>query len=215
MEHFLASGWGYAALVLLTFAEASCVPIPSEVTLGYAGYLVSTGRFALALVIVLGTAGELVGALVGYAIGRVGGRPLVDRLGRYVLLTKRDLDRAERWFARRGEPAVLLGRILPVVRTFVSLPAGFAEMRVGRFALFTGIGSLLWCSALAATGDALGRSWQQITKGFTDAGYVLVAVAVLAVASFLLHRLAGVRRERAEVAARAVIADEPRNPTAG
>ena len=107
MQHFLSS-WGYLALLLLTFAEAACVPIPSEVTLGYAGYLASTGRLDIAATIVLAVAGEFLGSFVGWSIGRFGGRRLVDKFGRFVLLTHSDLDRTERWFKKRGEPAVFL-----------------------------------------------------------------------------------------------------------
>ncbi len=196
MEHLLTS-WGYVALVLFTIAEAACIPIPSEVTLGFAGYLASTGKLELAGVIVLAVAGELAGSFIAYAVGRTGGRALVDRLGRYVLLTKSDVDRAERWFGRFGEPTVLVARILPVVRTFVSLPAGVAEMNVVRFGVFTFIGSGAWCSALAVTGYELGGSWHSITKGFDAAGYLLAAIVVLAIAAFIFHRVAVVRRDRA------------------
>ena len=136
MQHFLSS-WGYLALLLLTFAEAACVPIPSEVTLGYAGYLASTGRLDIAATIVLAVAGEFLGSFVGWSIGRFGGRRLVDKFGRFVLLTHSDLDRTERWFKKRGEPAVFFGRILPVIRTFISIPAGLAEMSLVRFGAAT------------------------------------------------------------------------------
>ncbi|MGD0084869.1 MAG: DedA family protein [Acidimicrobiales bacterium] len=195
MEHLLAS-WGYLALVILTFAEAACVPIPSEITLGYAGYLAATGRLDIVAVILLGAVGELAGSFVGWGIGRYGGRPLIDRLGRYVLLTSSDLDRAERWFNSRGEPAVFLGRILPFIRTFISLPAGVAEMKPIRFGIATLAGSLVWCTALGVAGYELGRKWNELTKGFTDAGYVLVVLVVAAVALFLVHRLQAVRKER-------------------
>src|ERR1700691_1357259 len=135
--------WGYLALVLLTVAEAACIPIPSEVTVGYAGYLASTGRLNLAAVIVLATLGETVGAFISYAIGRFGGRAFVDRFGRYVLLSHADLDRAERWFERRGEWSVAIGRVVPLVRTFIALPAGLAEMAPVRFGLLTAAGSLV------------------------------------------------------------------------
>jgi membrane protein DedA with SNARE-associated domain len=121
----------------------------------------------------------------------------VEKLGRYVLLTKSDLDRTERWFRRRGEPAVFFGRILPVVRTFISIPAGIAEMSLVRFGLATFSGSAIWCTAIALVGYELGGEWNKITKGFSAAGYVLVAAAVVAVAVFVLHRFAAVRRERA------------------
>jgi membrane protein DedA with SNARE-associated domain len=195
VEHLLSS-WGYLALVLLTVAEAACIPIPSEVTLGFGGYLASTGRLELVAVILLATLGELIGASIAYLVGRTGGRALVDKLGRYVLLTKTDLDRAERWFDRRGELTVLLGRILPVVRTFVSLPAGVAEMNVARFGLFTLAGSAAWCTALAITGYELGGSWRKITGGFSTAGYLLALLAVLAIGAFIVHRLVVLRRER-------------------
>jgi membrane protein DedA with SNARE-associated domain len=196
VEHFLSS-WGYLALFLLTFAEAACVPIPSEVTLGYGGYLASTGRLDIAAVIVLAVVGEFLGSFVGWSIGRFGGRPLVERFGRFVLLTNSDLERAEGWFRKRGEPAVFFGRILPVVRTFISIPAGLAEMSLVRFGAATLAGSAIWCTAIALVGYELGGEWNKITKGFSAAGYVLIAVAVLAVAAFILHRYSVVRRERA------------------
>lgn len=195
MQHFLSS-WGYLALVILTFAEAACIPIPSEITLGFAGYLASTGRLQIVVVILLAALGETVGSFVGWGIGRFGGRPLVERVGKYVLLTKTDLDRSERWFAKRGEPAVFFGRILPIIRTFISIPAGMAEMSPVRFAVATLSGSLVWCAALALAGYELGASWHKLTKGFSYAGFVLIAVAVLAFAAFIAHRWRVLRTER-------------------
>ncbi|MHB1988107.1 MAG: DedA family protein [Acidimicrobiales bacterium] len=195
MESFLTS-WGYVALVVLTFAEAACVPIPSEITLGFAGYLAYSHHLEIVAVILLGTLGELCGAFVGWGIGRYGGRPLIDRLGKFVLLTQADLDRAERWFARRGEPAVAIGRMLPIIRTFISLPAGVAEMPPIRFAVATVAGSLVWCTALALAGYELGSKWHELTKGFSDAGYVLAALVVLAVVGFIAHRYLALKRER-------------------
>jgi membrane protein DedA with SNARE-associated domain len=188
--------WGYLALVLLTVAEAACIPIPSEVTVGYAGFLASTGRLNLVLVIVLATVGETVGAFISYAIGRYGGRAFVDRFGRYVLLSHADLDRAEHWFERRGDWSVAVGRVVPLVRTFIALPAGVAEMPLLRFGLFTAGGSLVWIGALAGAGDALGGKWNKLTHGFSVAGYVVVAVVVLAIAAFLVHRWRQMRAER-------------------
>jgi membrane protein DedA with SNARE-associated domain len=195
VEHFLSS-WGYLALVLLTMAEAACIPFPSEVTVGFAGYLASTGRLDLAIVIVLGTAGETVGAFIGYGIGRLGGRPLVERFGRYVLLSHADLDRAEHWFDHRGEWSVLIGRVVPIVRTFIALPAGVAEMQPARFGILTSTGSLVWVGSLAGAAYSLGGQWHRLTHGFSVAGYVLVALAVLAIAGFVLNRWRHVRAER-------------------
>jgi membrane protein DedA with SNARE-associated domain len=196
VQHFLSS-WGYLALVVLTFAEAACIPIPSEITLGFAGALAATGRLEIVLVIVLAALGETAGSFVGWGIGRYGGRPLVEKLGKYVLLTKADLDRSERWFAKRGEPAVFFGRILPIIRTFISIPAGLAEMAPVRFAIATLSGSLVWCAALAITGYELGSSWNKLTKGFSYAGYVLVAIVVVVFAVFIWHRWRALRTERA------------------
>ncbi|MGH9295099.1 MAG: DedA family protein, partial [Acidimicrobiales bacterium] len=188
MQHFLST-WGYLALAVLTFAEAACVPIPSEITLGFAGYLAFTHKLEIVLVIVIGALGELCGSFVGYAIGRYGGRPFVDKVGRYLLISNLDLDRSEAWFARRGEPAVFFGRILPIIRTFISIPAGMAEMRLRRFAAATLAGSLVWCTALAVVGYELGSRWHSITKGFSAAGYVLIAVVVIAFVLLVVHRL--------------------------
>jgi membrane protein DedA with SNARE-associated domain len=192
VEHFLSS-WGYLALAILTVAEAACIPFPSEVTVGFAGYLASTGRLDLAVVIVLGTIGETVGALIGYTIGRVGGRRLVDRFGRFVLLSPADLDRAERWFDAKGEWSVLVGRVVPVVRTFIALPAGVAGMRPLRFGILTATGSLVWVGSLAGAGYGLGSQWHKLTHGFSLAGYVLVGLAVLAIAVAIGHRWRQVR----------------------
>jgi membrane protein DedA with SNARE-associated domain len=210
----LLSHWGYVALVILTVAEAACIPIPSEVTLGFAGYLASTHRFELVPVILLATLGELIGAFISYGVGRTGGRALIERLGRYVLLTKSDLDRAQDWFERRGEPAVLIGRVLPIVRTFISLPAGVGEMSPVRFGAFSLLGSGAWCSALAITGYELGAKWNEITKGFSDAGYVIGAVVVVAIAVFIAHRLRVLRRERlAQAAGLATVGGRPGDPS--
>jgi len=200
VEHFLSS-WGYLALALLTVAEAACIPFPSEVTVGFAGYLASTGRLDLAAVIALGTAGETVGALIGYGIGRFGGRRLVDRFGRYVLLSHEDLDRAQRWFDRRGEWSVLVGRVVPLVRTFIALPAGVAQMQPVRFTLLTCLGSLVWIGALAGAGYGLGGQWHRLTHGFSVAGYVLFALAVVAIAGFVFLRWRRVRADRNQSAA--------------
>jgi membrane protein DedA with SNARE-associated domain len=188
--------WTYLALIVLTVAEAACIPIPSEVTVGYAGYLASTGRVNLVLVIVLATLGEIVGAYISYAVGRTGGRAFVDRFGRYILLSHADLDRAEGWFEKRGEWSVAVGRVVPLVRTFIAFPAGVAEMPPLRFGLLTGAGSLVWIGALAGAGYALGNRWNKLTHGFSLAGYAIAVVVVLAIAAFLFHRWRQLRADR-------------------
>lgn len=196
METFLSHA-GYGALLLFAFVEACCVPIPSEITLTFAGVLAGTGHLSLGLVIVVATLGELAGSFVAYGVGRVGGRPLVDRLGRYVLLTRADLDRAERWFDRRGEISVLLGRAMPVLRAFVSVVAGVGEMSPLRFGIFSFLGTLAYAAALSSLGFAFSKSWHHIVHGFSLAGYVLAAAAVVVIVGFVVHRLRALRAERA------------------
>jgi len=194
MQHFLET-WGYLAVFVLTVLESACVPIPSEVTLGLSGALASGaviggshGSLNLGLVILAGIAGSILGSLLAYVVGRTGGRVLVDRYGKYVLLSHADLDKAELWFARRGEWMVLYGRVLPFIRTFISLPAGMAEMNVAKFTVFTAIGVSIWVALLASIGYALGDSWNKMVAAFGIAGYVIAAGLVLAAIAFLVHR---------------------------
>jgi membrane protein DedA with SNARE-associated domain len=186
---------GYGALILLAFVEACCIPIPSEVTFGFAGVLAAQGRLNLALVIIIGSLAELAGSYVSWGVGRVGGRPLVDKLGRYVLVTKSDVDRAERWFARRGVLAVPIGRAMPVLRAFTSLVAGIAEVPAVRFGLLSLVGTVVYASALSTIGYEVGKAWHRVAHDFSLAGYVLVALVVIAAAAFVVHRLSELRKE--------------------
>jgi membrane protein DedA with SNARE-associated domain len=201
MEHFLES-WGYPAIFVLSLISSMGIPVGAEVAIIYGGVLASgqvPGEHQplnLVLVIVAATAAELVGSYAGYFIGARGGRPLVDRLGRYVLLTHRDLDRAEAWFARRGEALVLVGRFIPLLRSFVSLAAGIAEMAIAKFTLFTLIGCAIWCTALACLGYSLGSSYNHVLKAFSAAGYVAAAIFIVVVVGLFCHRLRIVRAER-------------------
>jgi membrane protein DedA with SNARE-associated domain len=203
MEHLLAT-WGYLALFVATFVSAMGLPVGSEIAIGYGGALASgqlTGHhdhLVLWLVIVIAALGEIAGSLVGYGIGRFGGRPLVDRVGKFVLLTHADLDRAEAWFARRGEPVVFFGRFIPLLRSFISVAAGLGEMGAAKFVLFTAVACAMWCAALASLGDALGSSWHHIIRDFSDVGYVIAALLVLGIAVVFVHRIQRVRAERAE-----------------
>src|SRR6185437_9769776 len=151
----------------------------------------------LGLVIVVAILGEVAGSTAGYLIGRFGGRPLVDKVGKYILLTHRDLDRAEAWFARRGEPFVFFGRLIPLLRSFVSLAAGLGEMAFWKFMAFTVAGCAIWCAALASIGYSLGTSWHRVIKGFSYAGYIVAALIVVAVVVVIVHRVRVVRAEKA------------------
>ena len=179
MEHFLES-WGYVAVFVLSFISSMGLPVGAEVAIIYGGVLASgqipnePHHLNLVAVIVVAVAAEVLGSLAGYLIGYFGGRTLVDRLGRYVLLTHKDLDRAEAWFSRRGEPFVLFGRFIPLLRSFVSFAAGLGEMAIAKFLLFTVVGCAIWCAALTSVGYELGSSYRHVLKAFSDAGYVVL-----------------------------------------
>lgn len=154
------SASGLLGIVLLMAVESACIPLPSEIIMPFSGYLVSTGRFSLALVATAGALGCNLGSSVAYYAGYRGGRPLLERWGGYILMSHQDLERAERFFARFGSLAVFLARLLPVVRTFISLPAGIARMPQLRFQVYSFLGSWPWCFALAWIGYRLGQAWE-------------------------------------------------------
>ena len=150
---------GYAGIVALMSIESACIPLPSEIILPFAGYLVFLGHFNLLLVATAGAVGCNLGSVVGYWIGAKGGRPLVERYGKWVLMSRHDLDRMTRFFARYGAITVLLARLMPVVRTFIAFPAGIAKMSQVRFHIYTFVGSWPWCFVLAYVGMKLGEKW--------------------------------------------------------
>jgi membrane protein DedA with SNARE-associated domain len=196
MESFLAQA-GLAAVFLFGFLEACCVPIPSEITFGFAGVLAGEGHFSIVAVIIVGTVAELIGSFVAYTVGRVGERPLVHRFGRYLLITNADIDRAERFFAGRGAWALPVGRCLPVVRTFISIVAGFSQMPALLFGVLSLIGTAVWVTAISLIGYSLSSTWQSIAHGIAVAGYAIAAVAVIAIAAFVMYRLREFRKEAA------------------
>jgi len=154
------SSTGYLGVALLMGIESACIPLPSEIIMPFAGYLVYTGRFNLFWVATAGALGCNLGSVVAYWIGAYGGRPLIVRFGRYVLLSQHDLERTEHFFNKYGGITVFLGRLLPVVRTFIALPAGLAKMPQVRFHVYTFLGSWPWCFALAYAGMKLGNAWE-------------------------------------------------------
>ena len=199
MTHYLTtqiSHHGYVAVFVLMLLESACIPIPSEVIMLFggalAGGLLASGGHAHVNLVGIGLAGavgNLAGALVAYAVGRAGGRPLLERYGRYLLIRPGHLDRTEVFFARRGDVAVLVGRVLPVVRTFISLPAGVAEMPLGRFSLYSLLGSLPWTFALAGVGYAVAASWDSVASAFTYASVAIGVVAVALIAWWVIRRI--------------------------
>lgn len=186
------SAGGYAGVALLMAIESACIPLPSEIIMPFAGFLVSTHRFDLWLAALAGAVGCNIGSTIAYYVGIYGGRPFVERWGRFALVEPSDLDHAEHFFARFGTHAVLIGRVVPVVRTFIALPAGVGRMRQVPFQLYTFAGSYVWCLALAYVGEKLGERWQsdprlaEVLHRF-DAVVFILGLAV--VAWFVWHRL--------------------------
>ena len=150
---------GYAGVVGLMALESACIPLPSEIIMPFAGYLASTGRFSLIGAAIAGTIGCNLGSTAAYLAGARGGRAAVLRWGAYVLLDRRELDRVDSFFARFGGASVFIARLLPIVRTFISLPAGMTHMPFVRFQVYTFVGSFPWCFALAYLGYRLGKAW--------------------------------------------------------
>ena len=205
---------GYLGVAAAVALETIVAPIPSEVILPMAGWKVSqsasdpsvleplTGLpWNIPLAVALATVGSLVGALVGYAIGAWGGRPLLDRYGRYVGIGAEDLDRADRWFERWGSWAVFLGRMVPLVRTFVSYPAGISRMPLGRFVLFSALGSLPWNLALIVAGFVVGENYPAIEAAIKPYEYVIYVVVIALVVLFVARWQLGKRRRVGRAAA--------------
>ncbi|MHB8505471.1 MAG: DedA family protein, partial [Acidimicrobiales bacterium] len=190
----LVASSGYLAIFLLSVLQSCCVPTSSELTLGFAGYLAYTGKLSLPGVILVGAAGEVVGAYIAWLIGRYAGRAFVDRFGRYILLTHHDLDRAESWYRRHPRWGVFGSRLLPVIRNFVAVPAGVAEVPLVRFGILTALGSLVWDGAMALIGYGLGSQWHAVMHGVSDAGYLIAALAVLAIIAVIAHRWRSYKR---------------------
>ena len=188
MEHFsvmfmdFIASWGYVAVGVLMAAENACIPIPSELILGFSGYLIFAGKMHFAGALIGGMIGGIAGSLFAYIVGRIGGRSFVDRYGKYFFIKKSHVDLAQNWFDRYGIKAVFFSRMLPVVRTFISLPAGFAHVNMKRFLFFTILGSLPWTALILFAGMMLGESWQIMLKIGHEASLIFIVIAVLVIA---------------------------------
>jgi membrane protein DedA with SNARE-associated domain len=201
MQSFVQN-YGYWALLLLAIAESACVPIPSEVTFAVAGALCTTAvtghvQFSLWAVILVGTVGSVIGSQIAYEVGRSAGRPIVDRWGKWILLSHKDLDTSERWFAKYGAATVLIGRVLPVVRSVISVPAGIAEMKRGPFVILTAIGSAAWVALLSSLGYAAGKNWHRVSKDFHTAQTPTIAVIIVLIVAAIALRVRSMRRANA------------------
>jgi membrane protein DedA with SNARE-associated domain len=198
------SAFGYVGVVFLMAIESACIPLPSEIIMPFAGTLTVAGaiggvphpaRFDLVLVGLAGALGCLIGSIAAYWVGKVGGRPFVAKYGRYVLITAHDMDVADRFFTRHGQAAIFISRLLPVVRTFISLPAGISRMPFGKFCLYSFLGSVPWCLALAWVGRILGENWRSLEAYFHKGDLVIGILLVAGVAWFVWRHVALLRRE--------------------
>ena len=188
---------GYGGVLLMMAIESACIPLPSEVIMPFSGYLVSTGRFGLQAVAIAGAVGCLLGSYVAYFVGMYGGRPFLVRYGRYVLVPAHEIEIADRFFARWGSHAVFFSRLLPVVRTFIALPAGLARMDLWRFSVYTLLGSYPWCLALAYVGMKLGQHWRDVAPYFHRFDTAIGVVIVIGAAAFVYNRIRAITRESA------------------
>lgn len=182
---------GYLGVVLAMALESCCIPLPSEIVMPLAGYFafIHPDKFSLVGVGIAGAIGCLIGSAVAYGIGASGGRPLLLKYGKYILISKADSDRADRWFARYGSPVAFFSRLLPVVRTYISLPAGIARMNFGKFLLFTLLGSLPWTFALAWIGYKFGTQVAALTTAFHGLDVVILVAVVALVTYYIYHHI--------------------------
>jgi membrane protein DedA with SNARE-associated domain len=185
------STMGYAGIVLLMAVESACIPLPSEVIMPFSGYLVAIGRFNLQLVALAGALGCLLGSYAAYAVGASGGRWVLERWGRYILITPHELEIADHFFDRFGPGAIFIGRLLPMVRTFVAFPAGVARMRWLPFSIYTLAGSYVWCLVLAWIGMKLGQHWQSIGPYFRRFDNLVAALIGIVIVVAIYLRLRG------------------------
>jgi membrane protein DedA with SNARE-associated domain len=191
---------GYPGVFLLMAIEGFGIPIPSELTMPFSGFLSSAAggnRFVLPAVIAVGAAGEIAGGVAAYVLGYFGGHPVLERYGRIILVSPEELQRGHRWFERYGDWVVLVTRLLPAIRSFIALPAGVVQMPFWRFLTFSTIGSVIWCTALALVGRSLGQHWESVSTGIRRYDVAIVVIVVLLIAFAIYHRVSRLRRRAA------------------
>ena len=181
------SNTGYFGVAFLMALESACIPIPSEIIMPFSGFLVWEGRFIFWQVVVWGAVGNLIGSIVAYLAGFYGGRPFIQKFGKYFLISGYDLELADGWFKKYGQGAVFFSRLLPVVRTFISLPAGIARMDFKKFCFYTFLGSLVWSFFLAYAGLILGNNWENL-KIYFHRFDLLIAILIVSGAFWWLAR---------------------------
>ena len=184
---YLIEDLGYWGVFIGMTLESACIPLPSEVIMPLSGFVVYRGEMSLLGITIIGAVGNLIGSWIAYFVGLKGGRSFLEKYGKYVLISPAKLDMAHEWFDKYGHEAVLISRVLPIIRTFISLPAGIAEMDLKKFTIYTFIGSLPWCFVLAYIGFMLGPNWNIIEEYFHYMDIVVV-IAVVILAVYLVHK---------------------------
>ncbi|MCB5187158.1 DedA family protein [Methylobacillus caricis] len=190
----IISTMGYGGIVLLMAIESACIPLPSEIIMPFAGFLVFKGEMTLWGVALAGAAGCVLGSIPAYYLGMFGGRPLVEKYGKWVLISHHDLHLADRWFAKYGDIIIFIGRLLPAVRTFIAFPAGVARMHLGKFIAYTFAGSLLWCYLLAYAGMKFGQHWERLEIYFHQFHIVLVVAGMIFAVWYIRRHFKAIRR---------------------
>jgi membrane protein DedA with SNARE-associated domain len=194
VQHLIAQ-YGYLAVFVLMLAESACIPVPSEVTMMFGGALaggaVAGAHPALSGIVAAGVLGNVAGSYAAWAVGRYAGQAAIRRWGRRVGVREHEIDRATAWFERHGPVAVLVGRVIPVIRTFISLPAGFADMSAGTFGVYTTLGVIPWTAALGIAGYALGANWEHVANDFHGPTYVIAGIVVAGLIVVVVRRRRG------------------------
>lgn len=176
------------------FLESACIPIPSEVILPFSGFLVVSGQFSLIDVTLIGALGNLGGSLLAYWVGYKGGRPLIEKYGRYILISRHDLDKADHYFQKYGEVTTFVSRMLPVIRTFISLPAGIAKMDIKKFIIYTFLGALPFSFLLAWAGVQLGEHWDKVRTWLHKLDLAIIILIVLFIVWWIWRHIRNSRR---------------------
>ena len=195
---------GYYGIIIMMGIESACIPLPSEIIMPFGGYLVYSdpskfGPYGIFWMGVAGALGCVWGSIAAYYAGMYGGRPFVMRYGRFILVREQDLDKADAFFKRYGDAAIFISRLLPVVRTFISFPAGISKMPFWRFIVYTFLGSLPWCMGLAWVGKILGKEWDTKLKGYFHGADVIIGVVILVmIALSIYHHIKSDRQYRAK-----------------
>lgn len=180
---------GYGGIFLLMLVESCGIPMPSEVIMPFSGFLVAMGKLNFWLVVLIGTLGNLCGSILAYWIGSKGGRVLIEKYGKYILISHHDLNLADKWFAKYGDWTVFFGRLLPVIRTYISFPAGIAKMNFKMFSFFTFLGALPWCVLFTWLGVKMGNNWEIIQKTLHNFDLLMLILVIVAVVWYIWRHL--------------------------